>query len=91
MKQLSNMLLATLVAAALMQLYRAHMELKYNCEALAWQVNSDAAQLKASIATSYQRTHRDAQKIAELEAKIKALTAAKTRSTDSGSVPAALF
>ncbi len=75
-----NMLLAILVAAALLQLYRAHMELKYNYDALAWQVKSDDEQLKAGIRISFQRTHQDAQKIAELEAKLKAQTPEKSQS-----------
>ncbi|MGH7994063.1 MAG: hypothetical protein ACREDQ_11140, partial [Limisphaerales bacterium] len=57
------------------ELYRAHMELKYDYETLAWQTKGEACQFKAIITTSYQRTHRDAQKIAELEGQIKALTA----------------
>jgi len=58
-----------------MQLYRANVELKYNYDTLAWQVQNGNDQLKACIAANYQRTHRDAQKIAELEAQIKTLTA----------------
>lgn len=79
MKNLLNMLLAILVATALLQLYRAHMELKYNCEMLAWQVKSDDEQLKAGMRNSYKRTHQDAQRIAELEAKVKALTPEQSR------------
>ncbi len=79
MKNLLNMLLAILVATALLQLYRVHMELKYNYETLAWQVKSDDEQLKAGVRSSFQRTHQDAQRIAELEAKLKALTPEKGR------------
>ncbi len=73
------MFLTILVAAVLMQLYRAHTELKYNYEALAWQVKCENGQLKAIIATGFQRTGRDARKIAELEAELKVLTAEKGR------------
>ena len=79
MKHLANILLATLFAVGLMQLYRANAELKCNYETLAWQVQNENDQLKACVATSYQRTHRDAQKIAELEARIKTLTAGQSR------------
>ncbi len=79
MKRYSGMFLTILVAAVLMQLYRAHTELKYNCEALAWQMKRENDQLRAIIATDFQRTGRDARKIAELEAKLKVLTAEKGR------------
>jgi hypothetical protein len=75
MKHLLRILPATVFAAALMQLYCAHMELKYNYEALAWREKCQTDQLGEIIGTGFQRTHRDAQKIAELEGQIKALTA----------------
>jgi hypothetical protein len=74
MKHLSNILLGTLFAAALMLLYCAHMELKYNFEAFTWQTKGQADQFNSMIATSYQRTHQAAQKITELEVQIKTLT-----------------
>jgi hypothetical protein len=76
MKHLSSILLATLVSVALMQLYRAHLELK--CETNLLTMND-------------KRTRWQAEKIAGLETKLKALTAGKTQSTDNGSAPAALF
>lgn len=75
MKHILNVLLVTLFAAALMQSYRAHLELKTNYESLAWQMKNKTEQFDAIIAADFQRTHRDVQKIAELEAQIKALTA----------------
>ena len=75
MKKLLNILLVTLFAGALVQLYQAHMELKYNYETLAWQEQGQTDQFAKIIGASYQRTHRDAQKIAELEAQVKTLTA----------------
>ena len=79
MKHLMNILLVTLFAVALAQLYRAQVELKYNYETLAWQEQGQTDQFGKTVAASYQRTHRDAQKIAELEAQIKVLTAEKSR------------
>jgi hypothetical protein len=79
MKRLLRILLVALFAVALAQLYRANMELKYNYEALAWLMESESYQFEANIAKSYQRTCQDAQKIAELEAQIQALTADKSR------------
>jgi len=79
MKQLLRILLVTLSAAALIQLYCAHMELKYNYETLAWQEKGQTDQFVKIIVASYQRTHRDAQKMAELEAQVKTLTAEKGR------------
>jgi len=79
MKHRASILLAILFAVVLMQLCRANVELKCNYETLAWQVQNENDQFKACIAANYQRTHRDAQKIAELEAKIKTLTAAPSR------------
>jgi hypothetical protein len=87
MKHFSSILLATLVSAALMQLFCAHLELKYTREALAWELKSEADLLNMSN----ERTRRQAEKTARLETKLKALTAGKTQSTNSGSNPAALF
>jgi len=75
MKNILKILLVTLFAAALMQSYRAHMELKSNYEALAWQMKNKTDQFDAIIAANFQRTHRDMQKTADLEAQIEALTA----------------
>jgi len=77
MKNLLKMLMVMLAAAALMQLYRANMELKYYSEALTGQLESEDAQLRACIVGAYARTHQDAQKIAELEAKLQTSTADK--------------
>jgi hypothetical protein len=74
MKRISNVLLAILFAVALILLYRAHMELKYNFEAFMWQTRCQADQFNSMIATSYQRTHQNAQKITGLEIQIKTLT-----------------
>ena len=79
MKRLSNMLLVILFAVSLMQLYRANVELRCAYETLSFQVNAKSDQFKALMATDFQRTRRDAQKITELEAKIAALTAEKAR------------
>jgi hypothetical protein len=75
------MLLVILIAIALMQLYRAQMKLKINCEELTGQVECDGEQINACVTAAYARTYQDAQKIAELEAKLKALTAEKVDST----------
>jgi len=79
MKHNWNILLVTLVAVVLAQLFRADVELKYDCETLAWQEKGQTDQFEKIMATSYQRTHRDAQKIAALEAQIRTLTAEKSR------------
>ena len=42
MKHFSSILLATLVSAALTQLFCAHLELKYTREALTWELKSEA-------------------------------------------------
>jgi hypothetical protein len=73
MKHFLNISLVTLFAAALMQSYRANMELKYNYEALAWQMNNKTEQLNAILAANSQRTHREAQKAAKSETQMKAL------------------
>jgi len=82
MKKLLNILLAAMVAAALTQLYYAHMELRYNCEALAWQVKAENDQLKTVLATNFRRMRCDAKKITELEAKLKELPQEKTGAID---------
>jgi hypothetical protein len=82
MKKLLNILLAAMVAAALTQLYYANMELRYNCEALAWQLKCENAQLKTLFATNFRRMRCDARKIAELEAKLKELPQGKTGAID---------
>jgi hypothetical protein len=82
MKHWSNILLVTLVAAGLMQLYRAHVELECTCDVLAFQVKSQSDMLRGTSRHFSERTHQDAQKIAELEAKLKAMTAGKTQSVD---------
>ena len=79
MKHLLNILLVALFAVAVAQLYRGHMELKYNYESLALREKSQTDQFSVILATSVQRTHRDAQKIAALEAQIRTLTAANGR------------
>ncbi|MGH7993482.1 MAG: hypothetical protein ACREDQ_08195 [Limisphaerales bacterium] len=81
MKKYLNMLLVMLVAAALMQVYRVYVDLKSNYNALTWQVQSDGEQLCAYMAAADVRTHQDARKIAELEAKLKTLTPEKVEST----------
>jgi len=81
-KNLPNLLLGTLLAAALLLLYRAHMELKYNFESLAWQVSGEAGQFKSTIATCYQRTHQNAQKTTELEVQIKTLATLNGRTNE---------
>ena len=87
MKHLSSILLATLVSAALMQLFCARLELKYTREALTWELKGEAALLTMSN----ERTRRQAEKTARLETKLKVLTAEKTQSTNGGPTPAALF
>jgi len=79
MKSLLNILLVALFAVVLAQSYRAHMVLKYNYEALAWQEKSQTDQFDRIIAASYQRTHLDAQKIAALEAQVRTLAAEQGR------------
>jgi hypothetical protein len=91
MKHWSSILLITLVAGALMQLYRAHVEMEYTCEVLAFQVSGQADMLKGTACRFGERTRLDGQKIAELEAKLKALNPGKTQVIDNGSAPAAHF
>jgi len=79
MKRVTRTLLVILFAVSLMQLYLAYAELQCTCETLSFQVNGKSDQFKALVATSFQRTRQDAQKIAELEAKIASLTAEKGR------------
>ena len=75
MKHLLSILPATVFAAVLLQLFCAHLELKYNYEALVRREKSQTDQFGKIIGTGLQRTHQDAQKIAELEDQVKALTA----------------
>ena len=79
MKNLLKILLVAVLAVALAQSYHSHMVLKYNYEALAWQEKSQTDQFEKIRATSCQRAHRDAQKIAALEAQIRTLTAEQGR------------
>ena len=76
----TGIVLVALLAAALMQLCVAHLELKYNYEAVAWVAKNDHEQLKAIVTAGFQRMHRDAQRIADLEARLTALTAQKAQS-----------
>ena len=87
MKRFSDMLLVTLVAAALMQLLCTHLELKYTRETLASELKSEAKLL----AMNNERTRRQAEKRARLETKSKVLTAEKIQPTDNGPIPAAPF
>jgi hypothetical protein len=80
MNNFLKILMVTVVAAGLIRWYGAHMELKYRCEALDWQVESYGKELNACIVSACGRSYRDAQKIAELEVKLKALTAEKADS-----------
>jgi hypothetical protein len=91
MKHWSSILLVILVSAALMQLYRTHVELECTCEVLSFQVKGEADMLKGTTRYFSERTRRDAQRIAELEANLKALTAVKTQASDNGPAPAARF
>ena len=79
MKNLLNILLVALFVGALAQSYHAHMVLKYNYEALARLEKSQTDQFEQIIATGCQRMHRDAQRIAALEAQIGTLTAGQSR------------
>jgi len=68
MKSLLNIVLVTLFAMALMQLYRANMELKYNYESLEWRMNNKTEQLDRLNAALWQRTAahgRDNSKVAQ--------------------------
>jgi hypothetical protein len=62
MESLLNITPVILLAVTVMQLYRANMELKYNYEALAWQMNSKNEQLDGIVATLFRRTHQNVQK-----------------------------
>jgi hypothetical protein len=62
MKSLLNITPVILFAVALMQLYRANMELKYNYEAFAWQMKNKTEQLEVSTATLFRRTYPNVQK-----------------------------
>lgn len=62
MKSLLNITPVILFAVALMQLYRANMELKYNYEALAWRLEDKTEQLDEITATLFQRTRQNVQK-----------------------------
>jgi hypothetical protein len=86
-KQLSGVLVAVLASAAVMQLLCAYLELKYTRETLAWELKCEANLLTMRN----ERTRRQAEKIAELETKLKALTAEKTPLTDNGPAAAGLF
>lgn len=86
-KRLSGILLVTLVAGTVMQGYREHQELKYMRETLAWEAKSEANLLNMRN----ELARRQAQKIAELQLKLKALAAEKTRMTDNHPATAALF
>ncbi len=91
MNHRSSILLFTLVSGALMQLYIAHVEMEYTCEVLAFQVSSQADMLKGTACRFGERARQDAQKIAELEAKLKALNPGKTQVIENRSAPAAHF
>ena len=58
-KSLLNMTPVILLAAALMLLYRANMELKYNYESLEWRVKNKTDQLDAVNAKLWRRTLAD--------------------------------
>ena len=77
MEKFLNILLVTVFAVAAAQLCRAHLVLKYNYDALVWREQSQTEQFGKVIATNLQRTRQDAQKIAALQAQVKALTAEK--------------
>jgi hypothetical protein len=62
MKSLLDIAVVLLFAVALMLLYRANMELKYNYDALAWQMRNKIEQLDATTATLFRRTEQNAQK-----------------------------
>jgi hypothetical protein len=79
MKHFFNILLVTLFAVALAQLYYANMELKYSYEALAWQEKGQTDQFRQILGANLQRTYRDSRKISELEAQIKTLTTQKAQ------------
>lgn len=67
-KSLLNIAPFILVAVALMQLYRAHMELKYNYESLEWRMKNKTEQLDLANAALWQRTldhGRDNSKVAQ--------------------------
>lgn len=61
MKSVPNILLITVLAALLMQIYCAQMELKTNCEALEWRINNKTEQLDIVVAGLMQRTRPNSQ------------------------------
>jgi hypothetical protein len=87
LKHLAAILATALASAALMQLFCANMELKYTRETLAWELKCE----DKLLTMRNERMRRQAEKIAELETKLKALTAGKTQLSDNGAAPAALF
>ncbi len=86
-KPLSGILAVILASAALMQLFCAQLELKYTRQALAAELKSEARLL----AMNHQRTRRQAEKIAELETRLRAMTGGKTGLTGDGPAAAAHF
>lgn len=56
MKSLLNITPLILFAVALMQLYRANMELKYNYESLEWRMENKTAQLDVVNAALWRLT-----------------------------------
>jgi hypothetical protein len=66
-----------MVAAALTLMYGAQIDLKYVSEASVHQMECENDQLKELLKSNVQRTRNDAQKIADLEARVKGLAIAK--------------
>ena len=87
MKRLSKMLLAILAAAALMQWYCTHVELKYTREALARELKSSTRLL----VMNNERVRRQTEKLAGLETKLKATSAKKSESTNNAAAAATLY
>jgi hypothetical protein len=79
MKHYTSILMMMLIASALTLLYGAHLSLKYVCEASVHQVESENDQLKGLLMSDVHQTRIDAQRIADLEAKLKVLAAEKSR------------
>lgn len=61
LKSLLNITPILLIAVALLQLYRANMELKYKCESLEWQMKNKNEQLDVIAATLFRQINQDAQ------------------------------
>ena len=80
----SDILLVVLLVCSLAFLFYAHGALQYQCNALAAEVQGEGAMICITAAKNRELRQRDKEKMAEFEARLKAVTMERNQTPSNG-------